>query len=408
MDHLIIRLLPSGLAQWGLYRAGSRLAVGEEAEAPDSMADAIPYSPGVPRQVVAIVPGIDVFMTHAEVPVKQRRHLQRILPFLLEDQMAEDVGLLHFAAGAPKAGDTKLAVAGVRTALMEQWLGALEKAGLAPVMMIPETWLIPEVADAWTLLMEGDRAWLRVSPAEAFSLDKAMLADVFSVIPAGEAVAVECSLCGVGQMDVSLQLQKSHALPFRFITHASLFDVFAKSFLQGGGVAPLNLLQGAFAPKQNRAASMAAWRKLGMTGLGWAAAMCVLTLVETGFYTYRISQLQAQANAIYQSQFPEDTKIVDPVQQMKAHLHVASSTGGLLPLLSTAAQGWNTQGDVQVQSLNYQNEQQTLTVNVTAQSIDAVNELAQALDTAGLSTKVVSIISGKDGVSGQLSIRGAP
>ena len=62
------------------------------------------------RRVAVLVPGTDVLLAEPDVPVKAGAKLHQLVPYALEEQLADDIDDLHFAIGkrtrrlAPRAG----------------------------------------------------------------------------------------------------------------------------------------------------------------------------------------------------------------------------------------------------------------------------------------------------------------
>ena len=68
-----------------------------------------------------LVPGTDVLLAEPELPAKAGAKLQQIVPYALEEQLAEDIDDLHFAIGK-RAGDSSTTpVAVVALSLMDEW-----------------------------------------------------------------------------------------------------------------------------------------------------------------------------------------------------------------------------------------------------------------------------------------------
>ena len=88
------------------------------------------------RQVIVLVPGTEVLTLYVDIPVKGARMLAA-LPYALEDQLAEDVENLHFAAGV-RRGDGRVPVAVVAKEKIRMWLESLQTAGIHPARLIPE------------------------------------------------------------------------------------------------------------------------------------------------------------------------------------------------------------------------------------------------------------------------------
>src|SRR3977135_529394 len=53
----------------------------------------------VGRRICVLVPGTDVLLTEPEVPMKAGTKLHQVVPFALEEQLADDIDDLHFAIG---------------------------------------------------------------------------------------------------------------------------------------------------------------------------------------------------------------------------------------------------------------------------------------------------------------------
>src|SRR5439155_276444 len=63
------------------------------------------------RRVWVIVPGTDVLLAEPEVPVKAGLKLQQLVPYALEEQLADNIEDLHFAIGKRASDSTRAPVA---------------------------------------------------------------------------------------------------------------------------------------------------------------------------------------------------------------------------------------------------------------------------------------------------------
>jgi type II secretory pathway component PulL len=135
-DWLLIRLprTPAEQASWIVADARGAAI---EAPAGGPLELAQPAAAG--RRVCVLVPGTDVLMMEPELPTKAGAKLAQMVPYALEEQLAEDIDELHFAIGrrggadslargAPRDGRTPVAV--VARALMDEWLSAVQAAGI--------------------------------------------------------------------------------------------------------------------------------------------------------------------------------------------------------------------------------------------------------------------------------------
>lgn len=388
MQTLFIRMAGRGMGEWALYGEAGLL---EKGTAPVPLSDLPVAEPE--REVVFFAPGTDVLMTAAEVPAKQRRHLRMILPYLVEEQLAEDVSLLHVAAGAERA-DGKLAVAVARKALVQQWLDILRALELMPVAIVPETALVPDEPGKRVVLCDGTMAWLRLEGGYAGAMEKSMLPDLLKT---GSA-ETDCLLFGEGMKDDTAAMLAGMA-SVTVKNSGELMLFFCEQYRKQGGV---NLLQGHYVQPRN---VPGVWNKVEAIAAAWAIGMVSLVAVESAYFLHRATLAQDEQTALYQSLFPADSKIVDPVSQMKGHLGAEGGSSAFLQLAADMAGHW-PEGEVQMQSLNYKDDERVLTLSVSGKSIEAVNGAAEALLQGGMDAKVISIISDKAGVTGQIVVKG--
>src|SRR5579871_154926 len=128
-DWLLLRLprAPEMPATW-LVVDSRGVASGPPQSGPLSLAAARTAG----RMICVLVPGTDVLVAEPELPTKAGTKLQQLVPYALEEQLADDIDDLHFAIGKRPPDSTRTPVAVVTRALMDQWLEALKSNGLEP------------------------------------------------------------------------------------------------------------------------------------------------------------------------------------------------------------------------------------------------------------------------------------
>src|SRR5579862_7364004 len=119
------------MADWLLIRISNDPAVVDyltsdaagrivEALRSGSWSEAAQHAAG--RRICVLAPASDVLLTEAEVPAKSGARFQQIVPFALEEQLAQDIDSLHFAVGRRIGESPRVPVAVVSRALIEGWL----------------------------------------------------------------------------------------------------------------------------------------------------------------------------------------------------------------------------------------------------------------------------------------------
>ncbi|MEM7279720.1 MAG: type II secretion system protein GspL, partial [Pseudomonadota bacterium] len=110
------------------------------------------------RQISVLLPASEILLTSADIPAKGARLLQA-LPFALEEQLADDVDKLHFAAGTRRSsGRTPVAV--IRRDQLQDFLDKLDEAGIKPSGIYAETQGLARIPGTISLLIDGDNLLL--------------------------------------------------------------------------------------------------------------------------------------------------------------------------------------------------------------------------------------------------------
>jgi general secretion pathway protein L len=140
---------------------------------------------GGARRVVVLVPGEDVALHAARVPVgRNRQRLLRAIPFALEEQLASDIEDLHFAIGKPDGDQYPVAV--VERRQMDAWAKLLREAGISAHQWVPETLAVPHAGDGWDLLPDGERVLVRSGDCSGFTCDADTLEVMTTLVAAEE------------------------------------------------------------------------------------------------------------------------------------------------------------------------------------------------------------------------------
>ncbi len=127
------------------------------------------------KKVVVFLPDEDILLTSISIPSKNKKQLLQAVPYALEERLADDIEVLHFAIYAEKKDDlTHVAV--INHQKMEQWLDLLRLHGIHPHYILPSLYSIPLKADSWTLINKQNRSYLRQDKWSGFSCDHSLLA----------------------------------------------------------------------------------------------------------------------------------------------------------------------------------------------------------------------------------------
>lgn len=129
------------------------------------------------RQVVVIAPDSAVLLTQTVLPPRSGGKVSQIVPFLLEDQLAEDIHQSHFALGKAtrQASGNRLPVAVVSDELMQQWQLLFTEASLSVDALVPAPLCLEQVDHEISVLIDSQNAWVRSAANAGYFCDLAIL-----------------------------------------------------------------------------------------------------------------------------------------------------------------------------------------------------------------------------------------
>jgi general secretion pathway protein L len=113
------------------------------------------------RRTALLLPGADVALFTATLPAGNEARLLPLVPFALEDQVSQDIELLHFSIGPrdPLTGNTAVAV--IERALLDQWLARAAALGVVPQAAYADSEMVPVFPGQVTAVVVEDQLVLR-------------------------------------------------------------------------------------------------------------------------------------------------------------------------------------------------------------------------------------------------------
>ncbi len=360
------------------------------------------------RRVIVLVPGIDVVTTQVALPAGSASRLRQIVPFSLEDSLADDVETLAFAVGGRLESGAS-AVAIVAKARLESWVASLAAAGLTPQAIHSETEGVPDVPGTLMLMLEGARIYGRCSGRPAFVLDG------FTLRQALDAARAEGALEGVKHVvayvasSARARFQAELAkLPEEFesaeakLASDGLFAHFAATIAQRSAI---NLLQGAYAAKSNWLELAKPWRVAA--GLLVTAGVLALVLQGASYWS-----LQRADGALGELLTESCQRLLganrasqcDAELQKRLRASGAATSESFLSTLEAVAVARNAA--MRIGALSYRN--QTMDLQVIVANVDELDAFAQGLEeTRRFKPTIESANQSEGGVEGRLQIVGA-
>ena len=346
-----------------------------------------------PANIIVLVPNTCVLTVSCDVPGRSAAQVKKALPYVVEEHVATDVDGLHIAHGPIRRGEgTQCTV--IERVLLAEWLAILAEAGVAPGYFIAEAELLPLEEGGMTVLFDGATVLVRTAEQSAV-LDVETLPVALAALVASLGDAAEPSLRQIGGVVDPIELAQLDP------PVASLEDPFGGSAFEyligrcrsGGLASAVNLLQGDFQPKRKADPRATQWQSTALL----AAIALVLGLVTMSarawWADHRADVLQEETLSLFQSIFPGAKQVRNVRRALAQRLgqRVPGNTSGFLPLVGELSSALAAAGvTIQVRSLNFREAQGELTTEIVLDSIDRVETIRGALQSAGLAAEMVS------------------
>jgi len=359
------------------------------------------------RRVAVVLNPADVLCLDVELPPRSGARAAELAPFAIEERIASDIEAQHCALGTTDAaGRTRVAV--VARTFLDGCLEQLGGAGLDPELLCSEAELLPRSPAYAVALLDGEALNLSTGEAPALSV---------SAPPGGFAAALTIAF-GEAIATTQLLLYMSSAEWQRRSTEIE--DTRArlaglKVQLLGAGplpwlaaqlpvAAPINLLQGSYAPRGNLSAHWQRWR----VAAALAGALLLLHVGAQAWSLWRLNradhELERMIGQLVDPQWASGSGSIR--ERVGQALLSAQSTGGrsgLLPALQVLAQAMSAVPGSRIQALSFRDGALQLKVRAgDAQSLDRIN---QSLRAAGWQAEIVSGNQAGDAFEGNVQLR---
>lgn len=352
------------------------------------------------RRVVVFVPSADVRLATVQVPARQAAKVLQAAPFVLEEQLAEDVDTLHFALGA-RLADQRWPLAIVSHARMQAWLSLLDGAGIHADAMIPDMLVLRVPDDAHcNALIDDDQVLVRSARDSGFVCQVDDLSFCLELADPEKRKTVSLVVPRGGAIDVS-------ALGWPVEPRHGFNSALEALLQQWRNTDAIDLLQGRFSPKRHRLRWFAPWRIAATL----AAVAIGLSLLVNGIESFRLQRAVAAQDAAnvarYQQVFPNETRIVDLSAQLNQQLAALQTGGGgqFMSMLDVLSEALAAVPGLQIKTLQFRDG--TLYVGMTATNLELLDRLKSWFgQPRGAQFGVDSANAGADGV--QIRVKLSP
>lgn len=412
-ESLIIHLRDGIQPQWMVCNGDGHVVVNAVA---GDLAQAASMSIG--RRVAVILPASEALATESDAPAKGAAKLAQVIPYALEERVADEIENLHFAIGNRDSATGRVPVVVIARARIDARLAELRAAGLNPQAIYSEATLLPAMPGQMIALLDGDTLTLRMADAPPLVMPALSIADGIEMALATQHSAV----AGLEPAPLGLLLYAGHD---EWAAHQQAVDAYRDRFtgvkvqlLPSGPLSVLapaaaaddavNLLQGGLAVSSPLEAGWRAWRIAAVL----AAALLCLHLGARGYELNRLHKTEAALDANIQDAFraamPGQQNATNARRRVAQRLDAIRSGGGggaLLPALSAIANARNAVPDAKIEGINFRDG--TLDLRIIAPTAASFDAIGQQLRAATWQADIREIGASGESYRGRLTVRKA-
>ena len=363
------------------------------------------------REVTTIVPTSDVALRSLNVPAKSQKAIRLAAPFMLEDDLAQDVEQLFFAYSDVKnVVSENCFIAAVARQQMKQWQAWLNDADIMTKRMIPDALLLPEANPHWQAIMMNKQVLVRQGGWQGMLLDEQhwshaiesyLLSDdvtieAHSILPASQSTITttnEVDRDDKGTLTITVMPEELPLAIFAQHLHSQTF----------------NLLQGEFKIKTARSPLIKTW--------AWAASIALFALLlNVGFKSVKLWQLNNQQTAVeqkiidtYKAAFPQTKRVrVSTIRsQLKRKLAEIGSTSqsvSFLSVLASVQPAFSQISQIKPASLKFDSKRSELRLQATANDYQQFEQFKTLLEKQNMAVSQGAQNNQGDKISGSFSI----
>ena len=377
------------------------------------------------RAVTVFVPACDVALKRLTVPSKSTRAMRLAAPYMLEDELAQDVEQLFFAYGKadailaqtndiPAVGDpaTQASVQGqipahncfiaaVDRTLMQQWLAWLNNAGIHCSTLLPDVLAMPLNKKGYSAIVLNEQVIVRQNVWQGFTVDFSTWSVIFqkwgSVHQKNqqEEKANTSSDINNESSSTPLIINTYSALPNvtsipETLTIQAMPEELPLALLaQHAQQQPFNLLQGEFKHKEQHSAALTSWL--------WVAGFAFIALLlNVGLKGVELLQLQSQQTDVektiiqtYKTAFPQTQRvristIKSQLKQKVAQIGADNSQQGFLTLLNKIQPAFTQVPELKIETLKFDRKKQEIRLQAITSDYQYFDRFKNALEQQAL------------------------
>jgi general secretion pathway protein L len=349
--------------------------------------------------VVLVIPQQDVYLTSYEVPDKGSRQVLSSIEYQIEDQLAQDVEIQHFALGEQSKNPVVIAV--VEKAIMLRCINLIQKYGLVVTQIVPEIFLCPWFGKAGevNLIESHEAVILRYGAHHGIKCHPDLCETMLDLIAAEQDITLVNYYLQQPESYDSLNVGK-YSGACKQLTFGNFDPVSSAS---------INLLQREFQLTSIWSKLLLAWK--------WVLGLLLILVTVIGYnkaialhqMEIQLSNIKATQYELLKNHLPANIDQSDDLKKELISLlkQAQSDTEevNFLELLHQFTQAKTAYSSINIDKIGYQNKR--LSIDITSNQLSQVESLLETIESTGQAARLENLSIKPDIISGQFVLDGA-
>ena len=363
------------------------------------------------RRTLVFIPAVDILITSVNIPTRNRQRLLQAIPFALENELTQEIGNLHFAAGT-MGSDNTTPVAIISREKLDEWLEKLDSAGIEPLGIYPDLLGLPLDDDAWSVYQDDKTLQIRTNDNLGSSVDAINGGDFLSLAiqQAGESAPRRLTHYQLKEnpntLDLATIAPDCEVTVKEIDSRPHLTTLLADSLNEKE---QLNLLQGEYQRVDKMTLQWKRWLPAAALGLILVVLSIGTSIQEYFSYKSQNVELQGQIRATFQQAFPKIKRIVDPRTQMEQQLKImqqgqSGNFAQFASLFAPAASVIKESPNTSLDNISFRDGQ--LNLQLIIKELQALERLKKAIESKHLNVEIRSANASDNQVTSHLRITG--
>ncbi|WP_407257767.1 type II secretion system protein GspL [Klebsiella pneumoniae] len=332
-----------------------------------------------------LIPASDCAFHSLTLPAGLRKPPLQVAPFLLEEQLADDVEATHFALLHRQQAQCEIVA--VQRQKMRDWLARCESLSLQPLALTPDVLALPWQPPAWSAVQVDEQWLIRHQPWGGMAAENVWLTELL-------------------QSEAEEHVIDSYSPPpaapgvWREQPAQTLLTLAARH----PAAQKLSLLQGS-SPSGGGLRRRAGVRR-GMPRWLWRYWQGANSVLDHRDLARQAEAAQQASRAFYHRWFPTEKKVINPRLQMQQHLQTLTRQAQHAPLVDRLSALQNILSEtpgIRLRALSWDAAGNRLQLDIAAVSSRALEQFTQRAQPR-FRVRPGDMITKPDSIEGQLTL----